>query len=360
MHGTDDRYERNVRLGRTFAQTVAAVLAAVAIGAWAIAMADGLPPGQHTATPKYWPRLGWHVANYTPFQFDGRVRSLTAGTNGDIWFGVGSSLEHIDSHRNMSVTRMPYSQWTVSGISVVGKDVWFSAGQSGKLGILDGTGNLRFVQAVPRRFNPDIWDVIANNDGEAWFVDYGRLSIGYRSATGRLVENPFPPEANPIRLAHCMGRLWVVAVMSANTSSGLFTLDDDLRPQPFFLDLPRGYTVRDISCDRSDRLWMIESDYTSASVIRFDGGGNFKRLTIGQAGGGSLTPDLAGGLWVTPAVRAYLGVLLHVGPDMALMRRVLPAEIEDGDPVLADSDSRLWIAVNGGGFPIAVTELDTR
>ncbi|HLJ83687.1 MAG TPA: hypothetical protein VKT51_05895 [Candidatus Eremiobacteraceae bacterium] len=319
--------------------------------------ADGLPPGQHTATAKYWPKLGWHVVNYTPFQFDRHIVDLTAGGHGDVWFGVGSSIEHIDGNRDMSVTRMPHEEWIVSGISVVGKNVWFSAGQSGKFGILDDSGVPRFVQAVPRRFNPDLRDVVANNDGETWFVDYGRSSIGYRSASGRLVENPFPRDTSPVRMQHCMGKLWVVSVGS---SGGLSVIDDNLRPQRLVLGKLPGYAVDDIACDSLNRLWILRTNYRTAAIERLDSGANSELAPVFDSEGGSIASDLAGGIWMTTETQHWSGPIIHIDSDLAQTRHYLPTEIEGGDSILADANGRIWLAMNGGGAPIAVTEIDTR
>jgi hypothetical protein len=318
------------------------------------ASADILPPGQHSGTPKVWPRLGWHVTNFTPLQFDGPIIDLTAGTHGDVWFGAGSSLEHIDRQRNMSVAHMPYSDWMVSGISVVGDEVWFSAGQSGKLGILDDAGRVRFVQAVPRPFNPDLLDVVANQDGEAWFVDSGRSSIGYRSSSGRLVEKPFPHNVVPTHMRHCMGRLWA-------TAGSLYSIDDDLRPRPISLGLAPEYSAQSLACDVFDRLWVFATDGEDGTLVRIDSRGGRKQTTISNARGGTIGADLTGGVWVVPATQLWPGLLLlHFGSELTMTRRYLQTEIDGGGSVVEDANDRLWLAMNDGNSPLAVTELDTR
>jgi hypothetical protein len=322
--------------------------------------ADGLPRGQHTATPKYWPKFGWHVTNYTPIEsrVDLPIVALTAGTDGDLWYGVAASLEHIDRDKRITSVTMPHQEWTVSGISVVGRDIWFSTGQSGKIGVIDNDGTPRFVQAVARRFNPDIWDLIGNEAGEVWFVDAGRSSIGYRSASGRVVENPFPPDDNPVHMAHCMGKLWVV---TAGSSRYMYSIDDDLRPHPFFFDQPRGYHVQDAVCDSIDRLWLVVSNYQSSRITRFDAVGRQETVDVPDAGGGELASDYGGGVWFSPDTRMWPGLpLIHLNRDMEMTRRILPVEIDGGNPITADAEGRIWLAVDGGDSPIAVTELDTR
>ncbi len=150
------------------------------------AAVGGLPPGQHAAHAKYWPRLQRWVTNFTPLSFHLGITNLTPGFERDLWFSVGEALEHIDRNGRMTQYRMPYSLWRISGIAR-GPDgrIWFSAGQSGRIGTVDRAGKLRMEQLVPRRHFPDIRELVVTPSGDLWFSDFGRASIGHRTPNHR-------------------------------------------------------------------------------------------------------------------------------------------------------------------------------
>jgi hypothetical protein len=359
---------------RTFQRTaIAASLIFLSIIAMSCAHAAtaGLPPGQHTATPKLWSEGPWRVTNYSPLEFNYRIDSLTPGTDHDLWFSIGSSIDHIDAQRTMTAIRMPEPQWIVSGITIANRQVWFSAGQSGKVGLVGSDGQPSFFQAVPRRDFPDLRDIFVNSAGDMWFVDAGRSSIGYRSASGRVVENPFniTPETvvesqygtrvYPERMAHCMGKFWVAARDSMR--SELYVIDENLRPQPYFVNRPAHTEVYDIACDSADRLWLDLVDYrTGSTVERFDKGGHFKTIFLSGFAGGELTPDQSGGVWLTGLFnRGPLQSLIHIDRQSAITKRTLPTTPAYGQWPIADaSDGTLWLGVTYGNSPIAVTELE--
>jgi len=182
----------------------------MALAAGGVGFAKGLPPGQHTSAPKYWSGIDRAVTNYTPFQLDYRIENLTPTADGGLWFSVGSSIQRIDPDGSLTPFVMPHNLWRVSGITQVRQTTWFSAGQSGKVAVIDARRRIRFIQVVPRRFFPDIRDIVVNGAGEMWFLDEGRRSIGYRSSSGRVVENPIPQADWVSRMQHCMGRLWLL------------------------------------------------------------------------------------------------------------------------------------------------------
>ena len=271
----------------------------------------------------------------------------------------------------MTAIRMPEPQWIVSGIAIANRQVWISAGQSGKIGHVDADGHMRFIQVVPRRDFPDLRDLYVNSAGEMWFIDFGRSSIGYRSTSGRVVENPFSmtaetvvekqygTRASPERMAHCMGKFWVAARDSMR--SELDVIDENLRPQPYFVNRPAHTEVYDIACDSADRLWIYLTDYRTGSTIqRFDKGGHFKSIVLDGFAGGDLTPDRLGGMWLTGVFnREPLQTLVHIDRQSAITTHRLPTTPSYGQwPIAAASDGTLWLGITYGNSPIAVTELE--
>ncbi len=317
------------------------------------ALAEGLPPGHHTAHPKHWAEVPAYVTNFTPLQFDYHIDDLTPDRDQGLWFSVGSSMEHIDARDDLTSIPMPFWQWRVSGIALTSDGIVFSAGQSGKLGFVRrAAGPVEYVQAVPRRDFPDLSDLVTNDRGEIWFLDRGRSSIGYRAADGRVVEHPFPDMAYPIRMRHCMGRLWVVAVRTSG--SGLYFIDKDLHPVPYLSVVSGRMQVEDIACDSKERLWLSSYDVGRTSTVRFDGLGNRKEY---DGLSGAMAPDPEGGMWI---LGREAGDLIHVAANSARQTIHLPATFYAESVVSEDLAGRLWIGKNDAGSPVAVTRIDPK
>jgi len=319
------------------------------------ARSQGLPPGHHTSPPKSWKSITASVVNFTPFQFNYRIENLTPGPNHDLWFSAGSSVEHIDAQDSMSEIPMPYSQWTIGGIAVTTTGVVFTIGQSGKVGIIDSGGSVRYVQVVPRKDFPDLRDLVVDGGGEMWFVDLGRKSIGYRAPDGRVVEHPFPDNTYPIQMRHCMGRLWVVAI-NPTAGTELFFIGDNLRPIPYPSVVRKPMQIEAMACDVSDRLWLSTGYGATISTLWFDRSGHHKEIGgIGNA----IAPDLVGGIWAQgPQQYGWRLMLIHVAANGARRDVTLPASIPVGHDLVVDGDGTMWLAVDYGGSPVAVTRIE--
>jgi streptogramin lyase len=148
-------------------------------------------PGQHSAHPKYWPAVHRWVTNYSPYSYGGEIHGLISDTAGGVWFGDYNSLEHIDAAGRMSQYLMPEWLWEIYGFA---RDrfgrLWFSLGQSGRIGTIDSNGTLYTRIVVPRRFMPDLREIAFDSGGNLWFMDFGRRSVGVLSAQGVLREQP--------------------------------------------------------------------------------------------------------------------------------------------------------------------------
>ncbi|HKW45008.1 MAG TPA: hypothetical protein VJN22_05065, partial [Candidatus Eremiobacteraceae bacterium] len=168
----------------------------------------------------------------------------------------------------------------------------------------------------------------------------------------------FVPGTYPVRMVHCMGKLWVSAYNSYS-SGGLNVIDESLRPQPYFIDLPKYAEIGDMACDASDRIWLAISDFrTGAFIGRFDAGGHFKRISLVGYEGGRLAADSAGGVWLSAYARQARLTLLHFDRHSAETTFYLPTVNGGEDPVTFDPDGRIWVGMNDAGSPVAVTELE--
>jgi hypothetical protein len=314
-----------------------------------------LAPGQHTAWPKYWPQVDRYVTNYTPYELDYRIENLVPDNDAGLWFSTGQSIEHIDRHGRMESFSMPSTYWIVSSIVMHGDKVLFSAGQSGKVGVINRDNELKFTQVVPRRYFPSLRDLVVNRAGEMWFLDVGRKSYGYRSAAGRVVEKPLPENMYPQKMQHCMGRLWVSA-NALNAQGGKFGVIDNrfkIRWHQLSSYTPADVFVRDMICDRQDRLWLVLAARNATWIARLD-----REFTpfFGVATPSQIAPASDGGIWITswytPRGRATLA---HIDGSGHVSSLQLPTE--NWLDTLADANGTLWLAMNESGSPIAVTRL---
>lgn len=334
------------------------------------ARASGLPPGAHTVPPKYFPAAGRYITNYTPLSFDYSLANLTPDGALGLWYSVGPSIQHLNSVGAIKRYAMPHAQWHVSGIARVGTETWFTAGQSGKIGIIDSTGTLTFAQVVPRANFPDLRDLVVNNAREMWFVDAGRSSIGYRSAGGRVVEVPLPDGGYPVKMRRCAGRLWVLA----NTTGAvrLEVVGEDLRVRSYRPALFRYTYANDIACDSEDRLWMTLRRFSprkehsfarrppESLVMRVERSG-ITTFNIEQNVDGALASDGAAGMWLTSSGGLLHDLtLLHVGNDGRTLARELRFGPYAGSPIIQAPDGTLWMGITAGNSPIAITALRRR
>lgn len=338
--------------------------------AWACfgaASAAGLPPGEHSKTPKLWERVGKHVVNYTPRDFGGRIHALTARGD-ELWFALGNTLEHIERSGRLTSFPMPAPQWQVGGIAAgPANTVWFSAGQSGRIGFVDAAGHYHFQQLVARRFFPDIRDIAPMAGGDLWFLDLGRASFGHRTPSGRVYERHVTgPQANPSHLAACGGKIWV----SSTTPFGLGnfgTLDARARVRPYQLPIMQRGWIEALACDRRQRLWFTyvtpydrEQQRQHAFVGYVDASGKAGFLSGDFSGAGALAAANDGGLWLSVFAGYRPGAsprptLMHVDRNAQRWKRELPTVPPYSMAVTTDGS--LWLDDNEAGSPIAVTRL---
>ncbi len=156
-----------------------------------------------------------------------------------------------------------------------------------------------------------------------------------------------------------MGKFWVAARDSMR--SELYVIDENLRPQPYFVDRPPHSELYDIACDSADRLWLYMVDYQTGSTIeRLDKGGHLKAILIPGFAGGELTPDQSGGSWLIGIFnRGPRQSLVHIDRQGAITTRRLPTTPAYGQwPIAEASDGTMWLGITYGDSPIAVTELE--
>jgi streptogramin lyase len=266
------------------------------------------PPGQHSAHPKYWATLHRWVTNYSPLQFEGSIAAIASDGGRGVWFGQEYRLYHLDSHERISEIDMPEYLWEVDGFA---RDpsgrLWFALGQSGRIGTLDERARVRTRVVVPRRFFPDIRDIAFAADGTLWFRDFGRRSIGRLSPDGNLLEVPID-DAYASRLMVCGARVYVVDESPYVNGPEQFSLRNST-------------TLRTIAVDASD----------PPPVCRASGWSSFRGSYLERR-------DDA-----TSAIQVFH---LQIGANI--------------DGVARSPNGDLWLALNMGNVPLAITRLSAR
>lgn len=325
------------------------------------ALAGGVHPGAHSAQPKYWTRSGHWVTNFSPLDFGGPILGLTPGTSGGVWFGVGNTLQHIDASNRMTMYRMPDPLWLVESVTRgPNNSIWFSAGQSGRLGILDARGTLRFETLVARRNFPDIHGLAVSRSGEVWFVDTGRLSFGHRSLAGIVAEYPAPKDQYPQSVVRCNDLTWAAA------GGILGTLSADAQVHRFALPIREDGQISGMACS-GGVLWFTftpgyyadkkhETPPPFLGFITPDRRLHF--IPTAAVNAGKVVEDAAGGVWVETSRLAQFAQadLLHVQSDGIARTVHLPPGIYLGS-MAADEDGTLWLGVDNNNAPAAVTRL---
>jgi streptogramin lyase len=210
------------------------------------------------------------VTNFNPT--DTPVVGLSPDGSGGLWFGAGPNLDHID--RDGRIETYPISRewlWSVSGVAIDphGRR-WYSLGQSGRIATLDGHRRVRTQVLVPRRYFPDIRDLVFDARGTLWFVDSGRSSLGRRTAQGVVREKPFSADVTIHGLVRCGNAIWVTT--SRNRESTIFTIPGDLQS----LRAARtwnDYRYISIACDANGTLWYsaMRTERTTIGTIDPDG-----------------------------------------------------------------------------------------
>ncbi len=336
------------------------VFVALIMAAAGISIGEGLPPGEHSAHPKYWRVLNRSVTNYTPLELNYRIENLTVALDGALWFSVGSSIQRIDMSGRITQNVMPYDLWRVSGITQVGSNIWFSAGQSGKVGKIDAQGELTFLQIVPRRYFPDIRDLVVNREGEMWFVDLGRRSIGHRSTSGRVVEHPMPGGAQPGRMQQCMGRLWVVADTPA--TSRLAVINSNFYAQWYpSSELPQRAIISGISCDSANNLWLTLNDrYRSptAHAARVAPDGSVKLFQFPSSWAGDVACGGSEDAWISVSISdAYAQGLVHIDKNGLVHTYAFPSQSSSPGSIAVGLDGSIWLSIENGNSPLSIAHL---
>lgn len=217
------------------------------------AVADFPPPGAHSPHAKYWPTAKRWVTNFSPFSFEGHVVGLTPDGYGGVWFGIGSTIEHISRDGSMQNYPLPEWLWQVSGVARDGAGrLWFSLGQSGRIATIDRNNHIRTVVVVARKHWPDIRSLAFAPDGALWFWDYGRQSIGRRDEDGRVLERPMPDGEFATGMARCGSTTFASA--QGPRGNTIYSVDAKLRFASVYA-LPLGADVS-MACDGNGRLWF--------------------------------------------------------------------------------------------------------
>jgi len=244
-----------------------AILMIVAALYGGVARAKIPPPGTHGVS-KYWTEADADVTNFSPFAFNAAIGALTPGKHGGIWFGLGQTLEHIDRRGHMRNYQVSNEWlWEVSGISYDGSGhLWFSLGQSGRIGTIDAHGETHTEVLVARRYFSDIRAIEFDSLGTLWFQDVGRRSVGRRTRSGHVKEIPVPRGDYPTSLEICNSRVWVAA--RGRQSNAIYFVRGNLHSlQRVKIQLPSG--IVSIACDAQGTLWFADAAYQALSTVGY-------------------------------------------------------------------------------------------
>ena len=321
--------------------------------------ADIPAPGNHGIT-KYWPAARAYVTNFSPFAYDGRITALTPDRAGGVWFGAGSTAERIERDGRMHDYAVSDSWlWAVSGFSYdpAGR-LWFSLGQSGRIGTVDASGAVHTQIVVPRRDFPNLRTIAFDKRGSLWFEDTGRDSIGVRTRNGVFRERPLPAGGTPWAMTVCNGRAWVVSSAEYGRWITLYKVAGLLdRFQPI-RQLPNGWPS--LACDAKGNVWYASAVYQGKSridIIDVRGDLRERELPLWNArvyGAGD------GSIWVAGLNQEYSSrrgqlVIARVGDNARLVApRMLPWRV-NFDYSLAVTDPRTaWINL---AFPHSVMRM---
>lgn len=334
--------------------------ALLALFATASASADFPPPGHHSIKPKYWPAAKLHVVNYSPYDYSTRINSMLEDRNGNgIWFTEGATVERIRADGSMQIFRASADDWLWTAYSLTydrrGR-LWFSLGQSGRIGTLDSAGHLRTRILVPRRDFPDIRDIAFASDGSLWFSDVGRNSIGRRYPDGTTREVPVPnlsrqyPRAWPVHLTLCGERAYVAANSAGD--SYVFRVSSDLAT---FVPVSIQHRTRwaNIACDHQGRLWLSDADSGREDVTAgtIDAAGR-TRTWSPDIEGADMKPDPVEGMWFFSNGDMRLE---HLSANGRVERRLdVPAHSMYVEDLLFTRSGTIWA---GTGFPESIVEM---
>lgn len=342
---------------RNFAIVAVALLAS----AMSVPSLASIPaPGTHGVS-KIWPAIRATAINFSPFSFDAHIVALSPDGSGGVWFGLGETLEHIDRFGAMHNydTRQSWL-WQISGLArdPAGR-LWFSLGQSGRIGTFDNHGALQTRIVVARKFFPDIHQIIFGGDGTLWFQDFGRLAVGERTPNGRLREMPLPDGGTPSAIARCDHKLWIAT--SGRAYDAIYTVTGNLRSLHRVAMLRRPGRIS-IACSLAGNLWFAhvpsQDNTTSSGYIDARGvvhayGVGLQSGTVHRGGDGSIW--FAGFRASSPRewTSARL-VLIRLAPkhDHAW---TLPVPFDAFDDSLTSSGGAVWLSCNNPDSVLKVT-----
>jgi hypothetical protein len=239
---------------------IIAVLTAAFAGS-ALASADVPPPGAHGVVKRL-ANVPATFENFSPLQFDARPTALTSDRRGGVWFGLGNTLEHIDRASRVTRVTLPWL-WDIGGMSYDGRGrLWFSLGQSGRIGTLvDGQLVTRVL--VPRHDFPDIRGIAFDRIGALWFLDVGRRSIGRRAADGVVAERPLGDRHSPVAFAFCRGVANIATVDGIHGGGEIVSFGTDLNAST--VQAWAGAGRPSVACDRRTKLRFSYASFHNTS-----------------------------------------------------------------------------------------------
>lgn len=312
-------------------------------------LADVPAPGQHSIKPKYWRSARRWVVNFSPYTFDAPIADLTPDGKDGLWFALGQTLEDISCDGSMQNYAVSEPLWQISSLA---RDrdgrLWFSLGQSGRVGILSSKKKIDTQVIVPRRDFPDIRAIAFGPDGSLWFEDVGRRSVGRRTRNGVTSEIPLPNGEYPTAFAYCASRVWVVGL--SRFGETLYVADADFNR---FHTRTTWRGIGGLACGRGGALWFTRAAYAARPLTE---GYIDHRGRVHETGGGlideSVSGDAVDGAWFTGFQyrksddrREHMRfVLRHAHVRRKSSEYIVPLSMLTIGPVTLTSDGTIWMA----------------
>lgn len=322
-----------------------------------VALADIPLPGQHSARAKFWPSVRRWVVNFSPYAFNGPIVGLHSDGAGGAWFGVGQTVEHITADgRVANYVASTESLWQVRSITTdTAGRIWFSLGQSGRIGTIDRSGRVQTSVLVPRRYNPDIRDITFDRAGTLWFSDVGRRSVG-RKTLGLPVEEIALPDAGiPLQVLSCAGRVLVTS-WNSNGASHMYALATDRAALRITASEERNYGR--LACDTRGATWFASP--SNAGYFDTAGRPQTRRAAFVTT---AVAPAANGGVWFA-GYRGELSInlehrlyLQRVDERKAAQTVTLPIDYGDLGGFSVANDGTIWVAIGGGNEAYSVVRL---
>jgi streptogramin lyase len=281
------------------------------------------------------------VGSITEFSlpFGSNPLGITAGPDGNLWFGEEGKIERITPSGTITEFTLPVLT-AIFGITA-GPDgnLWFTESTVDTIGRITPSGTITDF-AVPGS-NSFPQGIAAGPDGNLWFTDYNGNNIGRITPSGAITEFPLPA-ANSAPFAIAAGPDGNVWFTEANTSrigritpSGAIT--EFALPAPVF--------APGITAGPDGNVWFTE--FRRDMIGRITPSGTISEFALPTTNsfvfGITAGPD--GNLWFTENAGNNIG---RITPSGTITEFPLPTAVSGPSAIAAGPDGGVWFTETNG------------